>query len=245
MKELYKALANFQQEVPIIHKATQGHNYTYASLDLIIKTINPVMKKNQLGFTQLLQGESIKTIIFHTESGDSLESIVEIPQGAVMKGMNVFQTMGSAITYLKRYSLGSMLGLITDKDIDASGEQVEDNGVNHPNVDPHAQGEDLRSQVIKAIISESNQVGETILANELSNENEHTLRDTLGHYVLANTERKAKEWIDKQMTMPKKSGTIEALGTLKLEATKRGFMSSYVVAEMTARFNEIKEGTNE
>ena len=105
MKELYKALANFQQEVPIIHKATQGHNYTYASLDLIIKTINPVMKKNQLGFTQLLQGESIKTIIFHTESGDSLESIVEIPQGAAMKGMNVFQTMGSAITYLKRYSL--------------------------------------------------------------------------------------------------------------------------------------------
>ena len=47
------------------------------------------------------------------------------------------------------------------------------------------------------------------------------------------------------MTMPKKSGTIEALGTLKLEATKRGFMSSYVVSEMTKRFNEIKEGTNE
>ena len=245
MKELYKALASFQQEVPIIHKATQGHNYTYASLDLIIKTINPVMKKNQLGFTQLLQGESIKTIIFHTESGDSLESIVEIPQGAVMKGMNVFQTMGSAITYLKRYSLGSMLGLITDKDIDASGEQVEDNGVNHPNVDPHAQGEDLRNQVIKAIISESNQVGETILPNELAGAYDHTLIDTLGHYVQANTDRKAKEWVDKQMTMPKKSGSVEALTSLKLEATKRGFMTKYVIDLMTSRFNDIKEGVNE
>ena len=39
--------------------------------------------------------------------------------------MNEFQVLGSAITYLRRYALSSMLGLVTDKDTDASGEQVK------------------------------------------------------------------------------------------------------------------------
>ena len=38
--------------------------------------------------------------------------------------MNDFQVLGSAITYIKRYALSSLLGLVTDKDTDASGEQV-------------------------------------------------------------------------------------------------------------------------
>jgi hypothetical protein len=39
--------------------------------------------------------------------------------------MNDFQVMGSAITYVRRYAISSMLGLVTDKDTDASGEQVK------------------------------------------------------------------------------------------------------------------------
>ena len=39
--------------------------------------------------------------------------------------MNTFQVMGSAITYYRRYTLSTMLGLVTDKDADASGEQVK------------------------------------------------------------------------------------------------------------------------
>ena len=38
--------------------------------------------------------------------------------------MNDFQVLGSAITYIRRYALSSMLGIVTDKDTDASGEQV-------------------------------------------------------------------------------------------------------------------------
>jgi hypothetical protein len=48
---------------------------------------------------------------------------VRIPQGVQLKGMNDFQVLGSAITYLRRYSLSAALGLITDVDTDASGEQ--------------------------------------------------------------------------------------------------------------------------
>ena len=42
--------------------------------------------------------------------------------------MNDFQVLGSAITYLRRYAISSMLGLVTDKDNDASGEQVKKSG---------------------------------------------------------------------------------------------------------------------
>ena len=37
--------------------------------------------------------------------------------------MNDFQVLGSAITYVRRYSLSTILGLVTDKDTDGSGDQ--------------------------------------------------------------------------------------------------------------------------
>jgi len=125
MKNLLKALAEFQQAVPVIHKGTQGYGYSYANLATIFEIINPILKANKLGFTQLVGDNNIKTIIFHYESGEQLETITTIPQGTNLKGMNDFQTLGSAITYIRRYALSSALGLITDKDTDASGEQVK------------------------------------------------------------------------------------------------------------------------
>ncbi|MFZ2432504.1 MAG: ERF family protein [Lutibacter sp.] len=125
MKNLFKALADFQQEVPVIHKGTEGYGYSYADLPAIFEVINPLLKKNGLGFTQLMEGKSIRTIVFHIESGETIESITEIPQGVSLAKMNEFQVLGSAITYLRRYSLSSALGLVTDKDTDAGGEQVK------------------------------------------------------------------------------------------------------------------------
>ena len=119
MKEIYKALANFQYEVPILHKDTKGFSYTYTDLPEIIRVITPHLKNNKLGFTQLIEGKQLKTIIFHFESGESIESVADIPDEQ-MKGMNKSQTLGSAITYLRRYMLSSALGLVTDKDLDAT-----------------------------------------------------------------------------------------------------------------------------
>ena len=125
MKNLFKSLATFQQEVPIIHKGTQGYGYSYADLTAIFTTINPLLKKNGLGFTQLVGDNNIKTIIFHIETGETLETTTTIPSSVSLKGMNDFQVLGSAITYIRRYALSSALGLITDKDLDACGEQQQ------------------------------------------------------------------------------------------------------------------------
>ena len=128
MKNLFKALADFQQEVPVIHKATQGYGYTYADLPKIFEAINPLLKKHGLGFTQLINSKDrenyLITILFHVESGESLESNTLIPQ-VELKQMNLYQSFGSGTTYFRRYCLSSILGIVTDKDTDAGGEQVK------------------------------------------------------------------------------------------------------------------------
>jgi len=123
MKAIYKALADFQQEVPVIHKGTKGYGYSYADLPAIFEIINPILKKNKLGFTQLIQGKDIKTILFHTETGETIETVTEIPQDVTLKGMNSFQVSGSAFTYFRRYAISSMLGLVTDVDNDGTSQQ--------------------------------------------------------------------------------------------------------------------------
>ena len=124
VKSIYKSLADFQQECPVIHKATKGYGYSYSDLPTIFAVINPLLKKNSLGFTQLINGSSIETILFHIETGETITSITAIPEDVSLKGMNQFQVLGSAVTYIRRYALSSMLGIVTDKDTDASGEQL-------------------------------------------------------------------------------------------------------------------------
>ena len=124
MKNLIKSLSDFQNDCPIIHKDTKGHNYTYADLPQIFSVINPLLKKHKLCFTQLLENDGIKTILFHVESGEQLESFTQIPK-VKLGSMNDYQAYGSGVTYFRRYALSSMLGLITDKDIDATGSQVK------------------------------------------------------------------------------------------------------------------------
>lgn len=123
MKNLFKSLANFQQEAPIIEKGTKGYGYTYADLPTIFNAINPLLKKHGLGFYQSIN-DTVDTYVFHVETGETISSKTKIPENVNLKGMNDFQVLGSAITYIRRYSLSSLLGLVTDKDVDAGGQQI-------------------------------------------------------------------------------------------------------------------------
>lgn len=124
MKTLYKALAEFQYEIPVIHQNTSGYGYTYADLATIIETIRPFLKKHGLGFSQNINGDALETIVFHFESGECLKGTVTIQKDAQLKNMNSYQVLGAAITYYRRYSLSAMLGLVTDKDNDANSENT-------------------------------------------------------------------------------------------------------------------------
>jgi hypothetical protein len=147
MKHLFKSLADFQQEVPVIHKGTQGFGYSYADLPAIFEKINPLLAKHGLGFTQLLQSKDglsyLVTLVFHIESGENIESQIILPQ-VTLKGMNDYQSFGSGVTYFRRYALSSALGLVTDKDTDASGEQVKDEP-KKPSIDDKRLGKALEA----------------------------------------------------------------------------------------------------
>lgn len=123
MKNLMKALGDFQQDCPVIHKDTQGHKYTYADLPKIYSVINPLLKKHGLVVTQPIEDGAIKTILYHVPSEEFLESSTKIPY-VQLGSMNDYQAYGSGVTYFRRYALSSMLGLVTDKDTDAAGEQT-------------------------------------------------------------------------------------------------------------------------
>lgn len=154
MKAIYEALANFQQEVPVIHKGTQGYGYSYTDLPAIFEIINPLLKKHGLGFTQLVNDNKIDTILFHVGSGEEIKSSTTIPENVELAKMNQFQVLGSAITYIRRYALSSMLGLVTDKDTDASGDQKKQSKNDKPKVDVwmnQKQFEAIKSDPKKAI----------------------------------------------------------------------------------------------
>lgn len=119
MKELYKALANVQQNAPNIAKNKSGYGYKYADLSNIFVHVKPLLKENGLGFWQGVNGTTLKTVIFHIETGQEIETNLDIPQDISLKGQNGFQVLGSAITYFKRYQISAMLGIVTDEDTDA------------------------------------------------------------------------------------------------------------------------------
>lgn len=121
--EMMVALIKFQSECPTIAKQKSGYGYKYAELSKIMETAKPIMAKHDIGFTQLMIGsDMLRTIVFHSTSGQYIQTDTKIPSGVELKGMNLFQTDGAKYTYYKRYSICSILGIVSDDDdIDARG----------------------------------------------------------------------------------------------------------------------------
>ena len=124
--EFAKDLINAQSEIGTLPKDKQGYGYKYTDFDTVIKTVKPILKKNKMGFCQLLQttenGKSgITTILFH-ESGESVQAWFELPAVVVGKANNA-QNVGASISYIKRYALCSILGCSSDEDTDGAVSQ--------------------------------------------------------------------------------------------------------------------------
>ena len=116
-----KALMNFQSQCPTLNKSSQGYGYKYTDLPAIVTTINPILKECGLCFTQLTGSEndkvSVTTILIHADSGEYFETTISSNVKGAAK-MSEIQATGSIITYLRRYSRSSILGIVTDEDVD-------------------------------------------------------------------------------------------------------------------------------
>lgn len=135
-KEIFTALIAAQGEFTPALKDTNNAFFKskYATLDNVVEVIRPVLKKYKLAFlqtTETLDGQLVlKTMLIH-ESAEwiffhyPLNPIKNDPQG-----------LGSALTYAKRYSLCSLLGIVADEDDDgnsASGKPALPPNNSNPN----------------------------------------------------------------------------------------------------------------
>ena len=139
--ELGKALAEAQSEFPTIPKTKtvevrthdgKSYKYSYADLADILKVIVPITSKHGLSVVQIPivsnRGNTLITRLLHS-SGEWIES--ELPLRQQRDGA---QALGSALTYMRRYALSSMLNIATDVDDDG---QIAD--TDHVGAEPQVQ----------------------------------------------------------------------------------------------------------
>lgn len=115
---LAKAQASFppiprDKEVTVTSKSGASYRFKYAPLDSIIAAVRGPLAANGLAIAQLLDDDYLVTMLLHT-SGARLTGRTPIPAA---EGIQQF---GSAITYLRRYSIVALLGIATEEDDDGN-----------------------------------------------------------------------------------------------------------------------------
>jgi hypothetical protein len=124
--ELATALCKAQAEIAHPLKSNKVNagpmKYTYADLPSVIDAIRTVFNKHGLSFTQMtgatldkdVKSVSVTTVLMHT-SGQSLSSKLDFPVLDIKP-----HTIGSALTYARRYALSAMAGIAAEVDDDAN-----------------------------------------------------------------------------------------------------------------------------
>lgn len=117
IKNLAAALARFQSAVQSIAKDGSNPFFKskYATLENIVSTVRPILADNGLAFTQLPCGKNELTTMLLHSSGEYIASTV-----AMAPKENTPQGQGSAISYMRRYALSAILGIVTDEDDDGN-----------------------------------------------------------------------------------------------------------------------------
>lgn len=120
MEQLAKALASAQAEFGTVPQSGKNpfHKSTYSTIEDYVNAAKPVLAKNGLSISQapnLLEGQFVLTTILMHESGEHIVS-----NQPIFAAKQDAQSMGSAITYARRYAYGAVLGMASG-DFDDDG----------------------------------------------------------------------------------------------------------------------------
>ena len=124
---LIEAKRNYQlidknKTVKVSLKGGGSYSFSYADLDCVFNGINSAMFDAGLTITQLVHTDSIVTILSH-KSGEWFRSLTPLKRENMPA-----QVYGSEITYMKRYAICAIAGVVADSDDDgnaASGNESE------------------------------------------------------------------------------------------------------------------------
>lgn len=130
-KAFDNAISKAKSEIPVIRKgnvvdftSSRGRtSYSYEDLATIAATIDPILSKYGLSYRFRTNSDSksvtITCVLSHS-AGHCEENSLYAPHDA-SGNKNAIQAVGSAVTYLQRYTLKAALGLAAAADDDARG----------------------------------------------------------------------------------------------------------------------------
>jgi hypothetical protein len=139
-KVFYKSLSEFQSELPAIKKTKTVYNrdgktvrYNYASFDDVVEAIKPLLNKHGLSYRFEAEYQDKTTItvrcfISHEAGHQEITEFKAIVQYSEF--MLPIQSLATALTYAKRYSISLALGLATEEDTDANDLEADKEAIN-------------------------------------------------------------------------------------------------------------------
>src|SRR6056300_236862 len=100
-------LFNLQQEIGTISKDASNPFYKskYFDINSLINQLNPLLKKHRLLLLQPIEEDCVYSKLICIDGTGGVISALKLPE------INDPQKLGSAITYYRRYTLASLLGL--------------------------------------------------------------------------------------------------------------------------------------
>ena len=116
-------LFNLQQEIGTISKDASNPFYKskYFDINSLINQLNPLLKKHKLLLLQPIEEDCVYSKLICIDGTGGVISALKLPE------INDPQKLGSAITYYRRYTLASLLGLqAVDDDANVASGVTED-----------------------------------------------------------------------------------------------------------------------
>lgn len=110
--ELYKKLLAAKKEMTAITKDSKNPFFksSYFDVNKLLSEVEPVLQQNGLLLMQPILENKVISSIIDPETGESIYSAIEL------QSLKNPQELGSAITYYRRYTLQSLLGLQAEDD---------------------------------------------------------------------------------------------------------------------------------
>ena len=119
-ESIYNKLYKVQKEIGAISKDSTNPFYKskYFDINSLIKQVTPILEKHKLLLLQPIKDGEQYSVIIDLDGG-SVESSLRLPTDLDA------QKIGSAITYYRRYTLQSLLGLQAEDDDGNSASSVK------------------------------------------------------------------------------------------------------------------------
>ncbi len=118
---IYKQLFEAKKEIGKISKDSKNPFFKskYFDINSLLEHVEPILQKHNLLLLQPIEEGKVTTVIVDIETGEKVKSEITLPQ------LNDPQKLGSCVSYYRRYTAQSLIGLqATDDDANLASNKV-------------------------------------------------------------------------------------------------------------------------